>query len=248
MRSKIFGCLITIFVSIPLLSQHKINNYKYIIIPKQFDFLKKPDQHQTSSLIKFLFNKHGFVAFLNDDELPEELATNRCLGLNVNLKNDSGFFTTKNIIVLRDCFGKVIYTTMEGVSRQKNYKKAYHEAIRKAFKSIEDLNYRYVVSIDKTSSKTEKSNESKITIKKSALENKKNRITQVDVLYAQPKEYGFQLVNTIPEVVFQVIKTDKENVYILKDKNGILYKNDNKWFVEYYLDGKKVIQQYQIKF
>lgn len=235
--------MITVFVTIPLLSQHKINNYKYIIIPEQFEFLNKPDQHQTSSLTKFLFNKNGYRAFLTSDEFPEDFAKDRCLALEVSVKKKSTFFNIKTILELKDCFDNVVFTSNEGVSKQKNYKKAYHEAIRKSFNSIKRINYKYV-PLNKIEKKSPETNT--VTVKTPTV--KVNTTKGIVKLYAQPKEYGFQIVDTKPEVVFKALKTSIKNVYILKDKKGILYKNDNKWFVEYYLDGKKVIQQYQIKF
>ena len=46
-------------------------------------------------------------------------------------------------IQLKNCDGEVVYTSEEGLSREKNYKKAYHEALRMAFKFLEAKNYRY---------------------------------------------------------------------------------------------------------
>ncbi len=53
-------------------------------------------------------------------------------------------FTTKSIVELRDCSNKIIFSSKEGKSKDKEYKKAYHEAIRNAFKSIQSLKYKYI--------------------------------------------------------------------------------------------------------
>ena len=60
--------LVALFISTASFAQKSINNYKYVIVPSKFDFVKGKDKYQTSSLTKFLFNKYGFTAFLDDEE------------------------------------------------------------------------------------------------------------------------------------------------------------------------------------
>ena len=124
--------------------QKNINNYKYVIVPSQFEWLKTADKYQINSLTKFLFKKYGFNAFLSDEELPQDLAENKCLALIVNVKNNSSMLMTKNSIVLKNCANKIVFTSIEGKSKNKDYKRAYHEAIRNAFSSFEKFNYSYV--------------------------------------------------------------------------------------------------------
>lgn len=232
-----------------IFAQKKVNNYKYIIVPNKFDFVNTVDQYQTSSLTKFLFNKASFNALLEDEKLNEDLASDRCLALTSIVNSNSNMFSTKVTIVLKDCFNNVVFTSKEGKSKNKDYKKAYHEAIRSAFKSIETLNYKYV-PVKKEKSTNLVSETPIVTvpkiIKNSEVLNKQNN-TIVN-LYAQATANGFQLVNTKPAVVFQILKTNVADVFILKNKNGILYKNNANWIAEYYQDGVKVTEEYQIKF
>lgn len=247
MKNLVTLSLLFIIITNSVFSQQKINKYKYIIVPVNFEFLNKADQYKTSSLTKFLFNKNGFNAYLSNEQFPKDLAINRCLGLIATVKNSSNFFNTKNTIVLKDCYNNTVYVSKIGKSKFKNFKKAHHESIRNAFKSIATINYKY--SPDKK----------EIPVKVSSGIKKVNQVDEnietnikvtkaSNILYAQPKDYGFQLVNTKPEVVFKALKTNKKDVYILSDKNGILYKNDNNWVAEYYENGKIVIKYYQIKF
>ncbi|TDQ30053.1 hypothetical protein [Tenacibaculum caenipelagi] len=241
---------IALFITIGSFAQKSINNYKYIIVPSQFDFVKGKDKYQTSSLTKFLFNKYGFTAFLDDEQLPNEVANNRCLVLKGVVKDASSMFTTKSTIELRDCYNKVVFTSKEGRSKEKEYKKAYHEAIRNAFKSIEALKYKYVPLEEDQVTITKEVPAVVTTVKvveDKLVEVKKDK-SIAEVLYAQLIENGFQLVNTKPEVVFQVLKTNVKDVFVIKDKNGILYKNENSWFAEYYDNDIKVIKEYQVKF
>ena len=62
MKIKFFSMLIALIVVSNVYSQSNLNDYKYIIVPNKFDFLKEKDQYQLNSLAAFLFNKYGFLA------------------------------------------------------------------------------------------------------------------------------------------------------------------------------------------
>ncbi|WP_422081649.1 hypothetical protein [Ulvibacterium sp.] len=124
------------------MAQTDLNDYKYIIVPKKFDSFKRENQYQTSTFIKFLFTKNNFEA-VYEDEMPIELIEDRCLGLLVGLQDDSSMFTTKVALVLKDCRSQEVFTTIQGKSRLKEYKASYNEAIRGAFVSLENVDYKY---------------------------------------------------------------------------------------------------------
>jgi hypothetical protein len=240
------------------------DKYQYILVPDKFDFVSETDQYQTSSLAKFLLEKKGFKVFLNSDKLPEDLQINRCLALFVAIKDESSMFTIKNTLEIKDCFGKILFSSQEGRSKEKDYKKGYQEAIRNAYNTMTDFNYSYnpalvdvkkdkknelfIADIDSTTStKTQKvvmtPNVEIGTIKEKTILSK-----TVDILYAQTKNNGFQLVNSAPEVVFLILKTNVKNVFIIQDKNGILYKLGENWIAEFYEKNQLVTKEYQIKF
>ncbi|RED50043.1 hypothetical protein [Seonamhaeicola aphaedonensis] len=125
-------------------AQTNLNNYKYVIVPNRFDFLKKKDQYQLNSLAEFLFKKHGFNAFLEGEDYPEDLKRNRCLALRSDVSAESGMFKTKLKIELKDCNDQTVYTSPFGESRDKEYEKAYNAALRQAFEGLGKLNYNYV--------------------------------------------------------------------------------------------------------
>lgn len=131
-------------------AQTNINNYKYIIVSKQFSFQKSANQYQINELTKFLFTRAGFTVLDESESFPTDLAVNRCLALNGVVKDNSGLFKTKVTIELTDCTNKIVFSTNEGISSEKNYKKAYNEAIRIAFKKIEALNYQYAAETPRT--------------------------------------------------------------------------------------------------
>lgn len=158
--------LFLIFSFSILFAQKSINSYKYILVPKQYEFQKSPDQHQLNSLTKFLFERAGFTVFYTDDSFPEDLAANRCLALMASVNNNSGMLSTKMNIELLDCYSNKIFSTKEGMSREKEYKKAYQEAIRSAFVDIENLKYAYDGSLAADEKNSEKKTEiEKLTVK-----------------------------------------------------------------------------------
>ena len=124
-------------------AQVNFNKYKYIVVPKKFDDLKKENQHQANTLVKHLFTKRGFTTVW-DDDLPPDLVNNQCSALFVSLLNKSSMFSTKAALVLKDCNKKEVFTTAQGRSKQKEYKKSYNEALSEAMQSFDGINYVYV--------------------------------------------------------------------------------------------------------
>ena len=240
------------------------DKYQYIVVADKFDFVSETDQYQTSSLTKFLLEKKGFKVFLNSDKLPEDLQINRCIALFVSIKDDSSMFTIKNTIEIKDCYGEILFSSQEGKSKDKDYKKGYQEAIRNAYETMTGFNYSYnpalvdvkknkkdellIADIDST---TSTKSQKVVMTPDVEIETIKEKIIvskTVDVLYAQIKNNGFQLVNTAPELVFLILKTNVKNVFIIQDKNGILYKLGENWVAEFYEKNQLVTKEYQIKF
>lgn len=238
-----------------------INNYKYVIVPNKFDFLKEENQYKANALTHFLFDKK-FTAFLGDENVPKELITNKCGALLVNFIDESGMFTSKLKLEIKNCVGDVLYTS-EGKSKEKSYEKAYQEAIRDAYaKFDEEFEYNYQPiknDISVVEDETEiievvpvvkvpivKTPVTELTSEKEEIST--NTTVSLETLYAQKKVDGFQLVNTKPEIVFYILKTKVQDVYIIKDKNGILYNSNGIWIAEFLEGDTLKTKNYQIKF
>ncbi|WP_430427657.1 hypothetical protein [Maribacter litoralis] len=136
------------FIGYATFAQANLNDYKYIIVPKKFDAFKNMNEHQTSTLIKYLFTGKGFTT-VYDDQLPEDLKFNRCLGVIADLQDDSTMFSTKTTINLIDCNDNIVYSSMQGISKEKQYKEAYNEAIRESMRTFNGVNYTYSGKNDK---------------------------------------------------------------------------------------------------
>ena len=148
MKTNIF--ILTLFcLAIELHAQQQLNNYKYILIPESYDFTEGKDKYQLNSLTKFLFNREGYEAYIISDSLPQDLFNNRCLALSADAeKLKSGLFKTEIQITLKDCYGKLIYTSKIGSTRAKDYQKAYTQALRNAFESFEEFDYQYQPKVE----------------------------------------------------------------------------------------------------
>ena len=120
-----------------------VNDYQYVIVPQQYEFLKSADRYELNSLTKFLFNKYGFAAYLEGDDKPFTIKDSGCDVLYADVEDNSNILRTRLIVLLKDCDDNVIFTSSRGQSKNKDYQKAYHQALRGAFEDIAALEYHY---------------------------------------------------------------------------------------------------------
>lgn len=240
------------FMCLSGFAQKSINNFKYILVPKQFEFSKTDDEYQLNSLTKFLFNKYGYEAYFSDEVLPDDLIIDGCLGLTVDVSNNkSGIFTTKLIITLKDCVGKVVQVSEVGESRLKKFDKAYNQALRAAFETFKNMDYSY----RPTTVTSDSSEKRKIPYTIEVIEPEEEVPTDLiketngqkvneSLYYAQVVKDGYQLVDAEPKIIMVLIKTDAKNVFIVKDRSAIVYKENNRWV--YYENNNGSITTYSM--
>ncbi len=144
---KKFITFIFLFMGIFISKAQDLNSYRFVVVPEKFEFQKEPNQYELNSLAKFLFEKHGFEAFIEGEDMPLVFVQNRCEGLFANVANESGLFRTRLVLTLKDCNNRVVYTSPEGTSREKDFQTAFHEALRNAFSPLGNLNYNYKEAI-----------------------------------------------------------------------------------------------------
>ncbi len=217
------------------LAQESVNDYKYVVVPQGYSFLKQNDKYQLNSLTKFLFNKYGFRAFMQGDKLPEDLISNGCKALQASVTKNSGLFVTKLMITLTDCNGNDVFKSSDGISREKEFKKAYHEALRDAFNDVKALNYSYKnnkEAIEKKSDTVAKSIVEEESIKKEETQEVKKEPVEVvapkdkTILYQfnkesytlKSEEYGYELLkihNNTSVSLGNIYKMNKDNSYLI---------------------------------
>lgn len=228
-----------------------INNYKAVIIPLKYDFLKSENQYRLATLTKLNLQKAGFVAFYSNEDIPSEYK-DRCSLLTVDVKKESGFLMTKLAVVFNDCFGKLVYQSEMGKSKLKEYEAAYSEALNDAFRSINALNYKYELNQSPAKQLTQvspvESVNSPISNSVTVVQDSPN--TNAELLYAQATPTGYQLVDSSPKVVFKLNKTSVPTLYtaIKDNKQGILIQRENQWFFEYYENETLFAELVRVKF
>ncbi len=230
----IFSILFTFSQSVN--SQNTISDYAYIVVPQQFEFQRGKDQHQVNTLTRHLFNSSGFNA-IYDEELK---GLPRCEGLFADVIRESSFLQTKMTIVIKDCNNNIVFQSTEGSSKQKEYKKSYHEAIRKAFRSIEVLGV----------------NQGDLSDFRESVEKRDAAIPSTQIGIVKPKSISAQQINSksLPQYSHNGISyrlESTEDGYILyenrKDdyvKSGDLTKTSRKGMYLFTKDGKSMLANF----
>ncbi|MGJ5643510.1 hypothetical protein [Formosa sp. S-31] len=243
-------CFTLCFTSI---AQTNLNQYKYVIVPETFEFLKEPNKYNMNALTKFLFDKYGFTAIMEGEDIPADLNSNGCLALRSDVINESSLFTTKLKVQLKDCKNQVVYVSNTGTTKEKEYQKAYQVALREAFESFEALNYKFegttaatvapvassaVVPVTPVvAEELHEATDAQIQTAPAAVS-----VASGTVLYAQAIPQGYQLVDSTPKVVYKLKQSGLKHVYFVEGKQAIVYKNGESWIVEYY-EGTQLKQE-----
>jgi hypothetical protein len=233
-----------------------INDYKAIIIPLRYEFLKSDNQYRLQTLTKFNLKKAGFKAFYSNESTPVEF-NNRCSLLYIEVINKSVFLTTKIQITFKDCNGKIVFQSIIGNSKEKEYEKAYSEALNEAFKSVYDLQYKFSTEAVDTKLESiqnrgsaEITSEILVPVLDSKKESKIKEAKSLDLLYAQPTSYGYQLIDSEPKVIMKLYKTSNPRSFIAFKGSiqGVLVSAENQWLFEYYQNNEKISEKVEVKF
>ncbi|PSG91693.1 hypothetical protein [Aurantibacter aestuarii] len=232
-----------LFISIITITYSQdLNDYKYILVPEKFEEMKVADQYRLNGLTNYLFNENGFISFIGKSNLPEDAFKNNCLVLNAELLNESGFFQTKVAIQLKNCRDEVVYTSQYGESRDKKYIVAYNEALRASLKDLSSLNYNYIPKIEKVNTESSQGNDPKVeisTVPKKETQIKPMGTQGVDADINLVKSYNatlvpntisdFQVFNSEGRLVYIILYTGREELYMVKDMQAIIYKKEAVW-------------------
>lgn len=305
MKSIFNIALLVLFISFKSVAQSSINDYKYVVVPNAFTFLNEPDQYKINSLTKFLFEKYGFNTLMADADFPEDLNNNRCLALYADVEKHKAFLNTKLQVHLKDCNNKVIWSSDIGQSREKEYDKVYNLALRDAFNSLENVDYKYTPSakilsrresqqmtqnveatsqseIDRLKKEVEVLREQQLRkeesekqalieqekkLRKEAAETSKPEIkkeakielaetlkkeTKTDEsfpqLFANPVENGYNISDAASKLLYRLVFSGKEDVFIVKGQDAIVYKMNNTWILSTANDNGVSIKTLNVKF
>ena len=229
-------------------AQNTINNYKYVLVPERFDFLKTDDQYGLNMRTKLLLQQVGFTAFMTNEALPAEVAgNNKCNALKAEVVEKKKFLSTGLTLLLKDCQGTIVYKGEEGKSREKEWQAAYSEALTNAFTSLNAAQYKYdgTAAPQAAQQPTASAPPAPVAPAQPATVNEGQ-----DVLYAQANGNGYQLIDTTPKKVMTLQKTSEQDHFIANDgvSQGIVFRKNGEWLFEYYKDDKLVSRKLNIKF
>ena len=265
MKTKTYLFLLVLSVTMSSWAQLSINTYKYVSVPEKFDFLKSKDQYQLNSLTEFLFKKNGFTVLNKSKNYPMDLAQNNCLLLDANVVKINGLLSTKLQLILTDCRNTVVFSSEIGKSKLKDYQKAYHEALREVF-DLSAFDYTYVeadssdilppppppttpkvMAIEPTTEigsevRAENSEEVQDVVESVAV------VEVASGLIIQQTNSGYDFIDSRSKTLkYSVHATLFENVYIIDDADGIIYKRGQSWVREFIENGKTIIEALNIQ-
>lgn len=240
--------LFAVLISIAGFAQ-SINDYRAVIVPLKYDFTKTENQYRLSTMTKSNLLKAGIPAYYTNEEVPAEYG-DRCQLLYIDVKKDSGFLVTKLYLEFKDCYGKVIYTSEIGRSKEKEYEVAYKESLDLAFVSVNKLHYKYSGKAIAGSSSKSTTSGAAIPVQTATVTTPVADMSDPNLLYAQPTENGYQLIDKTPKVVMKLLKTSRPDSFIAikEGVQGSLNSKDNQWYFEYYQNDKLVSEKVSVKF
>lgn len=240
--------LLFLLVSWSAYAQTTINNYKYVLVPEKFEFSREANQYGLNFLAKSLLEDKGFSVYFDNTEIPKELAGDRCNALKVEVVQRKAIFATNLTLFLKDCRGNIIFKSKEGKSREKEYATAYEEALKDAFKSLNDVPYAYSAPTNTPLQTVDTATASSPMPATTTVPAEQRE--SAGTLYAQATANGFQLIDTTPKIVLTLLKTSAPDYFIASKgtTNGIVFKKTGEWFFEYYHEGKLISEKLAIKF
>ncbi|HEU4495634.1 MAG TPA: hypothetical protein VFR70_01155, partial [Flavobacterium sp.] len=225
-------------------AQKSINDYKYAIVPVKYEFLRSENLYRLNTITKYRLKELGFEAFYANEDLPLEIADDKCGRLYVDVEKVSSLLATKLVVTFKDCQNNIVFRSEEGKSREKEFKLAYPEALENAFKSLNLLGYRYNGSKMPGTSSAKPAAVAAVPKSSPGIDEAK------DYLFAQPIANGYQLVDKTPKVVLKIFKTSQPDYYTAQSEtiNGAVIRKNGEWILEYYKDDRPVSEKLLIKF
>ena len=235
----------TILVSLILLSfgiakGQNTSDYKYVIVPQNFNDFKEND-YQLNVMLKTILRKKKYEVVADGaSNIPEELNHNQCLATKADIQNINSAFQNKLKVIFTDCNDNII-NEFVGSSKIKDFEKGYQDALNGALKPLLMANpIPQKSTIKKESQKIDLLNPT-ISILNNQEEDSENLYFLNNQAYILTKiGENFNLIDKATrKTVIQFYPSSKENVYHALIENykrnyqSVAFFNDNKIDVEY---------------
>lgn len=237
---KNFAILVLVLFSINLVAQQN----KVIIISNKYEFQKEKNTYNINSMLKAILVSNNYQVFFDDEELPFEIAQNKCNALTGVLIDNSNLLVRKIKFQIRDCQNNLLFETAEVKTREKDIQNAYIETIK--LLSPELKKYDATVIQEKEVVATEELVDvPKISEFKTYLNCKLKQT------FGNPQA---EVTDSNDNILLSLQKTKNPNVFIAVNTNvintnkefvtGIFTKTGNKGVFEYYLNYQYMVEEY----
>jgi hypothetical protein len=229
---KNFSVLVFVFLSITSFAQEK----KVIIISNKYEFQKEKNTYNINNMLKAILVSNSYQVFFDDEELPKEIAQNRCKALTGVLVDNSNMFLTKMKFQIKDCQNNLLFETAEVKTREKDIQNAYIETIGLLSPELKKFNVTAIQNKEVVEPQVIES--PKVSEFKTFLNCKMEEIFD-----------GFHVTEVRDSnnfVLLSMQKTKNSNVFIASRDNeiGIFTKTGNKGIFEYYIGDKYMVEEY----
>ena len=230
-------------------AQKKIGDYTYIVVPYQFSFLKGKDTHRLNTLTRHELRVYGYQA-VYQEELPEDLK--RCDVLWLEADSRTGFPYTKTTVYLKDCNGFTVFTTQEGKSKEKEYKVAYQESMRKALQSFDMMTEDTVVNTPPTEGESSSRKTAAMAVaSEEAVNAAADEVSAKEAVMTSQETYSYQDFQLISrgenyeirrggEKIGTMVPTSQKNTYLVNTAgfSGIARKTKKGFEIERQVEGQ----------
>lgn len=249
---KKYVALLFLLISFSGYAQSTINDYKYVLVPEKFSFLRM-NEYGLNTKTRTLLEQKGFVALFDNADIPKELAGNRCNALIADVVQKKNMFVTNLTLILKDCQGNIIFKSKEGKSREKEFATSYNLALTDAFTTLDTVPYAYNGTVKMSQPQQAVTAPAAPTVTPSAppiTPAAAQEKPAAGTLYAQATANGYQLIDTAPKIVLTILKTSVQDYFIADggESHGIVLKKNGDWYFEYYKENQLISEKLLIKF
>ncbi|AWA28720.1 hypothetical protein HYN48_00685 [Flavobacterium magnum] len=246
-------CLLLFVISFVASAQKTLNDFEFAIVPVKFDWMSKENQYRVSTIVKMKLNELGFKTYYDTEILPDAVAANRCDKLFVEVERNNSLMTTKLALIFRDCQNAVVFKSVFGSSKKKDFNEAYAEALTRAFESVAALNYKF--------SGYRQANDAKVPVS-DQIKPKENAVGEKPVALqaktpstgaaftTEKTANGYLIIEESSSTVkFRLSKTTDPGIFIAvsQGRQGVLLKKNGTWFFECYENDQLVSEQTNLK-
>jgi hypothetical protein len=237
---KNFSILVLVFLSFTSFAQQN----KVIIISNKYEFQKEKNTYNINTMLKAILVSNNYQVFFDDEELPIEIAQNKCNALTGVLIDNSNLLVRKIKFQIRDCQNNLLFETAEVKTREKDIQNAYIEIIKLLSPELKKYDTT-IIQEKEVVATSELVDVPKISEFKTYLNCKLKQT------FGNPQA---EVTDSNDNILLSLQKTKNPNVFIAVSTNlisiskenitGVFTKTGNKGVFEYYLNYEYMVEEY----